>query len=208
MILVFASIYPAIPEPPFQKSFPSLADCLNDDAAGTFARKGGEKYVKAFPLFADCLNDDAAGTSVCDQGGRELENFALYMGKTVRDLAAYFGCKIFFIGVGNTDQALFIYTCFFQAGDDRANSGFPGPAHGHKGNPEMVLSLCEHREKMQGAANPGGHVCDPSALAKIIKIGRDHIRYGRPGACPDLGDDLFCRDAPVPEPRCFYGHVS
>ena len=65
-----------------------------------------------------------------------------------------------------------------------------------------------YHQKMQGAANPGGHVCDPSALAKIIKIGRDHIRYGRPGACPDLGDDLFCRDAPVPEPRCFYGHVS
>lgn len=52
MILVFASIYPTIPEPPFQKSFPSSADCLNGDAAGTFARKGGREICEVVSLIS------------------------------------------------------------------------------------------------------------------------------------------------------------
>ena len=137
-----------------------------------------QKYSEAAASFADCLHNDAAGASVGDQGGGELQDFALNAWETVRDLEADIHRKVFFIGIGNTDQALFIYTCFLQAGYDCAHSGFPGSAHGHKGNSEVVLCLCKDREKMQGTADSGGHIRDPSALSKIIKIGRNHIGYG------------------------------
>ena len=111
-----------------------------------------------------------------DQRRGELQHFAFHLRKTLLDLSAYFDSQISFIRIGDGDQAALIYTLILQTGDDRVDSCLLGPANRHKGNRPSVLRLGQYRQKMQSTTDLGCQIGDPPTLAKIIEIGRDHVR--------------------------------